>query len=75
MNEGNISQKFRLKNLDEIRNYLIEEINKNELISKKHKKFFNYIEHLLILISTVSAGIKKLIIKKKKHDKHCYPIV
>ena len=51
MSEENISQGFRLKNIDEIRNYFIEEINQNELRSKKHKKgcrVLNYIEHLLI---------------------------
>ena len=31
--EENISQKFRLKNIDEARNYFIEEINKSELMS------------------------------------------
>ena len=38
MPEENINQDFRLKKIDEIRNYLIKEINQNELISKKHKK-------------------------------------
>ena len=38
MAEENISQEFRLKTIDETRNYLIEKINRNELISKKHKK-------------------------------------
>ena len=38
MSEENISQEFILKNIDETRNYLIEEINQNELKSKKHKK-------------------------------------
>ena len=38
MVEENISQEFRLKNIDETRNYLIEEINRNELMSKKNKK-------------------------------------
>ena len=60
MSEENISQEFRLKNIDETRNYLIEEINQNELMSKKHKKVYrvsNYIEHLLILISTVMGCI------------------
>ena len=37
MSEENISQEFRLKNIDKISNYLIEEINQNELISKKYK--------------------------------------
>ena len=30
------------KNIDETRNYLIEEINQNELMSKKHKKFVQF---------------------------------
>ena len=54
MPKKNISQKFRLKNIDETRNYLIKEINQNELMSKKHKKVYrvlNYIEHLLIFYS------------------------
>ena len=38
MSVENISHEFRLKNIDEARNYLIEEINKNELMSRKHKK-------------------------------------
>ena len=55
MPEENISQKFRLKNIEVTRNYFIEELNQNELISKKFKKVLNYIEHLLILISTVTG--------------------
>ena len=39
MSEEYISQERRLKNIDETRNYLIEEMNKNELTSKKYKKF------------------------------------
>ena len=42
-----------MKTIDETRNYFIEEINRNELTSKKHKKVYedlNYIEHLLILV-------------------------
>ena len=53
-------QELGLKNIDQICNYLIEEINWNELMSKKHNKVyrsFNYIEHWLILISTVSGCI------------------
>ena len=52
MAEENVSQKFRLKNIGEIRNYLIEEINGNQMISKKHKKVcttLNYIENIFIL--------------------------
>ena len=57
MQEENRNQEFRLKIIDEIRNYLIEEINQNELISKKHNKFcrvVNYINHILIVISTIN---------------------
>ena len=38
MPDENMSQEFRLKKIDEIRNYLIEEINQNELI-RSIKKF------------------------------------
>ena len=53
-------EEFRLKKIDEIRNHLIEEINRNELMSKKYKKVcgvLNYIEHLLIAISTITGTI------------------
>ena len=49
-----------MKNIDETRNDFIEEINQNELMIKKHKKVcrvLNYIEHLLVLISTVSGCV------------------
>ena len=38
MVEETVSQKFRLKNIDETRNYFLKEIKQNELMSKKHKK-------------------------------------
>ena len=60
MAEENISQEFRLKNIDETRNYLIEEIYRNELMSKKNGKIctaLNYNEHFLILASTISGYI------------------
>ena len=60
MPKENICQEFRLKNIDDTRNYLIEEINQNELMSNKHKKVYrvlNYIEHLPIVISTVTGCI------------------
>ena len=44
------------KNIDETKNYFIEEIKQNKLMSKKHKNvcnILNYIEHLLILDFTV----------------------
>ena len=58
MSEVNISQKFRLKTIDKTRHYFIEEMNQNELKSKKQKKVcatFNYIENLLILASVVTG--------------------
>ena len=48
MPEENINQEFRLKKINKRRNYLIEEINQNELMSKKHKnvcRSLNYIYH------------------------------
>ena len=53
-----MNHEFTLKKLDEIRTYLIEEINWNDLMSKKHKKVcrvFSYIEHSLIMISTITG--------------------
>ena len=46
--------------MDEIKNYLIEEINRNELMSNMHKKdgkVLNYIDNLLIVISTISGCV------------------
>ena len=60
MFEENISQEFRLKNIDETRNYFIKEINQNEPMSKNYKKIstvLNYIEHILILVSTVTGCV------------------
>ena len=42
MAKENISQESRLKNIEEIKNFLIEEINQNELMSKKQKKFVQF---------------------------------
>ena len=50
MPEENITQELRLKDIDKTTNYLIEEINRNELMSKKHKKVcttLNYTEHFI----------------------------
>ena len=60
MGEENISHEFRLKNKDETRNYLTKEINQNELMIKKHKKVcttLNYVEHFLILGSTITGCV------------------
>ena len=55
MSEKKINQEFRPQIIEEIRNYLVIEINQNDLMSKKHKKVcrvLNYIGHLFIVIST-----------------------
>ena len=52
-----MSQEFRLKHIDETRNYFLQEIEQNELMSKKHKKVcraLNYIEYFLILASIIT---------------------
>ena len=51
-----MNKEIRLKKIDETRNDLIEEINRNELLSKKHEKVcrvLNYIDHSFIVISTI----------------------
>ena len=56
----NISQEFRLKNIDERKNYLIEQINQNEMMSKMHKKIcttLNYIKYFLILASAITGCV------------------
>ena len=58
MVEENISQEFRFKNIDETRNYLLEEIEQET--SRKHEKVctaLNYIEHFLILASAITGCI------------------
>ena len=55
-----MSQEFRLKNINKTRNYFLEEIEQDELMSRKHKKVcttLNYIEHFLILASAITGFI------------------
>ena len=54
-----MNQEFGLKKND-ITNYITEEINQNELMSKNHKKDFrilNYIDHSIIVISTITGCV------------------
>ena len=49
-----------MKNIDETRNYFLEEMKQNELMSRKHKKVcatLNYIEDFLILASTITGCV------------------
>ena len=51
---------FRLRKNDETRNYLLDEIKHNYLMSEKYKKtskYLNYIEKLLILASAVTGCV------------------
>ena len=60
MVKENINQEFRSKNIDETRNYFLEEIEQNELVSREHKKIcttLNYMEHFLILASPITGCI------------------
>ena len=55
-----MSLEFRLKNVNETRNYFLEEMEQNELMSRKHKKIcktLNYIEHFLVLASAITGCI------------------
>ena len=54
------SIEFRLRKIDETRNYLLDQIKYNDLLSEKYKKtckYLNYVEHLLILVSTVTGCV------------------
>ena len=57
MNSEKLSQEFRLNYINKERNYLIEEINKSDLVSKKHKKNYvdlNNIDQSRILVSAIA---------------------
>ena len=52
--------RVQIKKIDETSNYLLDEIQHNDLLSGKYKKpykYSNYVEHLLILVSTVTSCI------------------
>ena len=57
MPEWNMNQEFKLKKIDKIRNYFSEEINQNELMSKKNKKF---VEFWIILITRLLQFLQLL---------------
>ena len=54
------SLEFRLRKIGETRNYLSEEIDHNDSMNRKFKKtckYLNYVEHLIILVSTVTGCV------------------
>ena len=58
----------QIEKKDKRRDYFIEQIKQNQLMSKKRKNIYpylNYIEHLLILASTVTA-----ITSRKKYQQN-----
>ena len=65
MKEKKTSQEFRFKNVNETRDYFLEKIEQNELMSRKVQKRFvltvlltiDYIEDWLILGSTITGCI------------------
>ena len=77
MPEENISQEFRLKNIDETRNYLIEDINQIELMSndlcfyfwKKMSLLISYCIFSSIILSSIVI-ISFYIISKRFFLKH-----
>ena len=55
-----VSLEFRLRKINETRNYLLDEITHNDLMSEKYKKaykYLNHVEHLLILASIISGCV------------------
>ena len=51
---------FRIKTIDKTRNYLLEEIKHNGLMSKKYKKFrrnLNYFKYFLVFVSAVTGCV------------------
>ena len=55
-----MSQEFTLKSIIKIRNYFLEEIEQNEMMSRKHEKVsttLNYFEQFLNLASTITGYI------------------
>ena len=72
MVEEDLNQHFRFKNIDETWNYFFEEIEQNELMSKKHKKvctaliyieisyfsFYNYWMHFYFFVCVFPFTVK-----------------
>ena len=57
MSEENMRQEFILKKVDETRNYLTEETNQNELMSKKHENVYR----VCIILSTCLFQFQQLV--------------
>ena len=44
------SLEFRLRNIDKTRNYLLDEIKHNDLMSEKYKKTCKYVTYLKVCL-------------------------
>ena len=55
MAKWNINLNFRVKKIDETRNYLLKEIKHDDLMNEKHEVFrtLNDCEHFLVFVSVV----------------------
>ena len=54
------SREFRLKKQMKQKNYLLDEIKRNDLMSEKYKKtrkYLSYVEHLLSLVSKITGCV------------------
>ena len=51
MPEENMNQEFRLQKNRWIRKYLIEETDRNELMSKKHRSIKKFVEFWIIVVT------------------------
>ena len=54
------SVEFRIRKIDETRDYILDEIKDNDLMSEKYKKaraYLNYVKYLLILALTVTGCV------------------
>ena len=54
------SLEFRLREINDTRNFLLDEIKHNDLMCEKYKKtcnYLNYVEHFLIVASTFTGCI------------------
>ena len=59
-----IKSRVWIKKIDETRSYLLEETKHYDLLSEKNKKackYWNYVEHLLSLASTVTGSVSILV--------------
>ena len=60
MGEEDISEEFRLKNVEKIKNDFVKKKDQNKLMSRKEDKVYtslNYIEHFLILASANTGHV------------------